>query len=114
MNSRFLPMGDRARARRCPAGRWRARPRARPWSTRRSCWPSDGEGGFDRGLLFGSTAVQYVGWVAGTVAGVLGGAGARRPERSASTRSIPAFFLALLIGELRSGGRAAWRRRWAG
>ena len=64
---------------------------------------SDGEGGFDRKLLLGSTAVQYVGWVAGTVAGVLGGGLLDDAERFGLDAVYPAFFLALLIEELRGG-----------
>jgi predicted branched-subunit amino acid permease len=64
---------------------------------------SDGAGGFDRKLLFGSTAIQYVGWVAGTIAGVLGGGLLDDAERYGLDAVYPAFFLALLIEELRGG-----------
>ena len=67
---------------------------------------SDEKGGFDRGLLFGSTAVQYVGWLAGTIAGVLGGGLLDDPERYGLDALFPAFFVALLIEELRSGRSA--------
>ena len=47
--------------------------------------------------------MQYVGWVAGTVAGVLGGGLLDDAERFGLDAVYPAFFLALLIEELRSG-----------
>jgi predicted branched-subunit amino acid permease len=62
----------------------------------------DGEGGFDRGLLFGSTAIQYTTWVLGTIAGVLAGPVLGDPKTLGLDAIFPAFFLALLIGELRT------------
>ena len=50
--------------------------------------------------------------MAGTIAGVLGGGLLDDPERYGLDALFPAFFLALLIEELR-GGRSPWRRRWA-
>jgi predicted branched-subunit amino acid permease len=63
---------------------------------------SDGQGGFDRHVLFGSSAVQYVAWVAGTIVGVLGGSAIGDLETLGLDAVYPAFFLALLIAELRS------------
>jgi 4-azaleucine resistance transporter AzlC len=60
------------------------------------------DGTFDRGLLFGATSVQYLAWVAGTVAGALGGGALAHPERYGLDAIYPAFFLALLLVELRS------------
>lgn len=58
-----------------------------------------GDGTFDREYLFGHSGVQYVLWVVGTVVGVV--------VPGLDTRALgldavfPAFFLALLIGEVR-------------
>jgi predicted branched-subunit amino acid permease len=60
-----------------------------------------GDGRFDRHLLFGSTAPQYVTWVTGTVIGALGG-GALDAHALGLDAIFPAFFLALLLPELRS------------
>ncbi len=64
---------------------------------------SDGRGGFDRDLLVGATFPQYVGWVAGTLAGALFGDALGNPETLGLDAIFPAFYLALLVGEVRSG-----------
>jgi predicted branched-subunit amino acid permease len=101
MNSRFLPMGI-VIGPSLPGG-----PLARALQGQTvvdASWAlaSDGQGGFDRHILFGSSAVQYVAWVAGTIAGVLGGSAIGDPEQLGLDAVYPAFFLALLIAELRS------------
>jgi 4-azaleucine resistance transporter AzlC len=63
----------------------------------------DGEGGYDRGLLFGSSAIQYTKWVCGTAVGALAGSVIGDPKTLGLDAIYPAFFLALMIGELRSG-----------
>jgi len=63
-----------------------------------------GGGRFDRAFMIGATVPQYVAWVVGTVVGVLahvGGVGV--VEKLGLDAIFPAFFLALLIGELRGG-----------
>lgn len=64
---------------------------------------SDGRGGFDRELLIGATLPQYLGWFAGTLAGALGGDALGDPETLGLDAIFPAFYLALLAGEVRSG-----------
>ena len=101
MNSRFLPMGI-VIGPSLPGG-----PVARALQGQTvvdASWAlaSDGQGGFDRHVLFGSSAVQYVAWVAGTVVGVLGGSAIGDLETLGLDAVYPAFFLALLIAELRS------------
>jgi predicted branched-subunit amino acid permease len=60
------------------------------------------KGGFDRRLLFGSTAVQALGWVGGTALGVFAGHALPDPDVFGLDAVFPAFFLALLGGELRN------------
>ena len=103
MNSRFLPMGlalgpslRGSRARRALEGQ----------AVVDSSWvmAARGDGSFDRSYLFGHTGVQYVGWVVGTVLGVV------VPSLDARALGLdavfPAFFLALLIAEVKDGLRA--------
>jgi 4-azaleucine resistance transporter AzlC len=60
-----------------------------------------GDGRFDRHRLFGASASQYVTWVAGTVLGVIAGGVLPHPDALGIDAVVPAFFLALLVGELR-------------
>ena len=60
-----------------------------------------GDGRFDRHTLFGSSAAQYVTWQVGTVLGVVAGGILPHPEALGIDAVFPAFFLALLVGELR-------------
>jgi 4-azaleucine resistance transporter AzlC len=64
---------------------------------------SQGGGRFDRELLIGATLPQYVAWVGGTVLGVFAGETISDPEALGLDVLFPAFFLGLLIDELRSG-----------
>ncbi len=105
VNSRFLPMGI-ALAPSLPGGPVARAAQGQAIVDASFVLASDDKGGFDRGLLFGSTAVQYVGWLAGTIAGVLGGGLLDDPERYGLDALFPAFFIALLIEELRSGRSA--------
>jgi predicted branched-subunit amino acid permease len=102
MNSRFLPMGI-AIGPTLPGGP--AARAAQGQTVVDASWAlaSDGEGGFDRHVLFGSTAIQYVTWVSGTVAGVLGGSVLGDPRDLGLDAIYPAFFVALMIAEIRSG-----------
>lgn len=99
MNSRFLPMGA-ALAPSLPGG-WLKRA-AQGQAVVDSSWAmaSLGDGRFDRWLLFGATAPQYVGWVAGTVVGALGGDVLGDIDALGLDAVYPAFFLALLFAEL--------------
>ena len=102
MNSRFLAMGISL----APSVRGRALWRAiQGQGVVDVSWAMAArqDGTFDRGLLFGATGVQYLTWVAGTVAGALGGGFLDEPEKFGLDAIYPAFFGALLIGELRNG-----------
>ncbi len=100
MNSRFLPMGV-ALAPSLP-GNGLARA-AQGQTIVDASWAlaARGDGSFDRGLLFGSSAVQYVAWVSGTVAGAIWGDALGDPEALGLDAVYPAFFVALLIAEVR-------------
>jgi 4-azaleucine resistance transporter AzlC len=99
VNSRFLPMGV-ALGPSLPGGPLRRA--AQGQAIVDASWgiAGRGDGTFDRWLLFGSTAVQYAGWVGGTIAGALGGNVLGDPETLGLDAIYPAFFLALLLGEL--------------
>lgn len=100
MNSRFLPMGV-ALAPSLP-GRplWRA---VQGQAVVDASWAlaARPDGTFDRWLLFGSTAPQFVGWQLGTVVGAFGGSALGDLERLGIDAIYPAFFLAILVPELK-------------
>jgi predicted branched-subunit amino acid permease len=101
MNSRFLAMSIAL----APSVRGRALWRALQGQTIvDASWAlaARGDGTFDRARLFGATAPQYLAWVAGTVAGALGGGFLAHPERYGLDAIYPAFFLGLLLAELRN------------
>jgi predicted branched-subunit amino acid permease len=52
--------------------------------------------------LLGATIPQAVAWIAGTAVGALGGSALAHPERFGLDAIFPAFYLALLVGELRT------------
>jgi 4-azaleucine resistance transporter AzlC len=62
-----------------------------------------GDGPFDRELMIGSTIPQAVAWIGGTAVGVLAGDAIGDPDRLGLDVIFPAFFLGLLIEELRRG-----------
>ena len=78
-----------------------------------------GDGTFDRWLLFGTTAPQYVTWFLGTVVGAYGGDLLGDTDRFGLDAVFPTFFLGILIDELRDPrsrhggalrrGRSRWR-----
>jgi len=104
MNSRFLPMGI-AIGPSLPGGP--AARAAQGQAVVDASWAlaADGDGNFDRHVLFGSSAVQYAAWVTGTVVGVVGGEALGDPQTYGLDAIYPAFFLSLMIAEIR-GGRA--------
>jgi 4-azaleucine resistance transporter AzlC len=101
MNSRFLPMGV-ALAPSLPGGPLKRAAQGQAIVDASFAMAGDGKGGFDRHYLFGVTAPQYVGWVLGTVAGALWGSVLGDPQRLGLDAVYPAFFLALLVVELRN------------
>src|SRR4051795_1195098 len=100
MNSRFLPMGI-ALAPSLPGGALKRAAQGQPVVDASWAMAARGDGTFDRWFLFGASALQYLTWVGGTVAGVLGGHVLGDPHRLGLDAIFPTFFLALLIAELR-------------
>ena len=68
---------------------------------------SRGEGRFDPAVMVGATIPQYPLWVLGTAVGALGGDLIGDPETLGLDAVFPAFFLGLLLEELRTGGGRA-------
>jgi 4-azaleucine resistance transporter AzlC len=101
MNSRFLPMGVALAPSLPGRALWRA---LQGQTVVDASWALAvrEDGTFDRKLLFGSSAVQYCTWTAGTILGALGGDLLGDPEALGLDALYPAFFVALLISEARS------------
>jgi 4-azaleucine resistance transporter AzlC len=100
MNSRFLSMGVAL----APSLSGRALQRAAQGQTVvDASWAmaNRGDGRFDRHFLFGASAVQYVTWMIGTTVGAVAGTGLGDPRALGLDAIFPAFFLALLLPELR-------------
>jgi len=106
MNSRFLPMGA-ALAPSLPGGWLKRAAQAQTVVDTSWAMANRGEGRFDRHFLFGATSVQYVTWFSGTAIGALGGSALPDPETLGLDAIFPAFFLGLLIAELRDGHAGA-------
>jgi branched chain amino acid efflux pump len=102
MNSRFLPMGV-ALAPSLPGGALERAAQGQPIVDASWALAARGDGTFDRWFLFGCSAIQYVTWVSGTVAGALGGDVIGDPSQLGLDAVYPTFFLALLLAELRDG-----------
>lgn len=102
MNSRFFPMGV-ALAPSLPGGPLKRAAQGQAVVDASWALAVREDGTFDRGLLFGSSAVQYVAWVLGTTAGVFFGDALGDPEKLGLDAVYPAFFVFLLIGEVRNG-----------
>jgi 4-azaleucine resistance transporter AzlC len=101
LNLRFLPMGIAI----APSLRSRSTVRAATGQTLvDASWAmaNRGEGRFDIDFLVGATIAQYPAWVLGSVIGVLASGGIGDPGRFGLDAIFPAFFLGLLVNELRS------------
>jgi predicted branched-subunit amino acid permease len=106
LNARYLAMGLAL----APSLRGRALSRsAFALAVVDSSWAaaSRGDGTFDRWYMVGVTAPQYVGWVLGTVLGVLAGRALGDPQALGLDALFPAFFVALLLAEMRGRRRIA-------
>jgi len=106
LNARFLPMGVAV------APFLKGGPLRRALEGQAVVDPSwalanRGGGRFDREFMIGATVPQFAAWVVGTVVGVLADGVVGDVERLGLDVIFPAFFLALLVVELRSGGKRA-------
>jgi predicted branched-subunit amino acid permease len=104
LNGRFLPMGM-AVAPFLEGGPLRRALEAQAIITTSWALASRGEGRFDRAFMIGATVPQYVAWVVGTAVGVLAHPVVGDVEKLGLDVIFPAFFIALLMRELRSGGK---------
>jgi len=62
-------------------------------------------GRFDREFMIGATIPQVILWIGGTIVGVLVGGVVGEVERLGLDVIFPAFYLTLLVEELRGGGQ---------
>ena len=101
MNSRFLPMGA-ALGPSLPGGAVSRAAQGQPVVDASWALAARGDGSFDRMLLFGSSAIGYVAWTTGTVAGAIWGEQLGDPRTLGLDAIFPAFFVALLLVEMKS------------
>ena len=102
LNLRFIPMGISI----APSLRGRpARRAAVGQGLVDASWAiaSRGGGRYDVPFMLGATLAQYPAWVLGTAIGVLAGDVIGNPDDLGLDAIFPAFFLALLVNELRDG-----------
>jgi len=100
LNARFLPMGLALG----PSLPGRALRRAlEGQAVVDASWAlaNRGDGTFDRYMLLGATLPQYPLWIIGTAVGTLAGDSIGDPEALGLDALFPAFFLALLVPELK-------------
>jgi 4-azaleucine resistance transporter AzlC len=105
LNARFLPMGI-AVAPFLKGGPLRRALEGQAVVDASWAMASRGGGRFDREFMIGATIPQVSLWIVGTVVGVLAGGVVGSVERLALDVIFPAFYLALLVEELRAGGQA--------
>lgn len=101
MNSRFLPMGA-ALGPSLPGGPLKRAAQGQAVVDASWALAGRGDGTFDRWLLFGASAAQYLTWQLGTIAGALGGDLLGDPDKLGLDAIYPAFFLGLLLAEART------------
>jgi 4-azaleucine resistance transporter AzlC len=100
VNSRYLPMGI-ALAPSLTGGPLRRAVQGQPLVDSSWVHAKRADGSFDRWLLFGSSAPQWIAWVLGTLIGAVIGE-VVDPKAIGLDAVFPAFFVALLIKELNS------------
>ena len=106
LNARFLPMGI-AVAPFLKGGRLRRALEGQAVVDASWTMASRGGGRFDREFLIGATIPQVALWIGGTVVGVLAGGVVGDVKPLELDVIFPAFYLALLVEELRIGGRTS-------
>jgi len=105
LNARFLPMGI-AVAPFLKGGPLRRALEGQAVVDASWAMASRGGGRFDREFMIGATIPQVSLWIVGTVVGVLAGGVVGNVERLGLDVIFPAFYLTLLVEELRAGGQA--------
>ena len=100
MNGRFLAMGI-ALAPSLPGGPAKRAAQGQAMVDASWALANNGDGTFDRWLMFGTTAPQYVTWFLGTVVGAYGGGLIGDPDRWGLDAVYPTFFLGLVLVEMR-------------
>lgn len=106
MNGRFLPMGV-AFGPSLPGGPLRRAVQGQAVVDASWALANLGDGRFERFTLFGATLIQYVGFTTGTALGAVAQRALGDLDRFGVDALYPAFFVALLVGELRTA-----RGRW--
>jgi branched chain amino acid efflux pump len=102
LNARFLPMGI-AVAPFLKGGPLRRALEGQAVVDASWALASRGGGRFDGGFMIGATLPQLAAWIGGTVVGVLAGNLVGGVGRLGLDAVFPAFFVALLVEELRGG-----------
>ena len=97
LNSRYVPMGV-ALAPSVSGGPLKRALKAQAMVDFSWAAAMRGEGRFDIRFMIGATVPMYLGWVAGTLTGVLAGDLIGDPDALGLDAIFPAFFLALLLG----------------
>jgi 4-azaleucine resistance transporter AzlC len=106
LNARYLAMGLAL----APSLKGRALSRAAfALTTVDASWAaaSTGDGKFDPWYMVGATVAQYPAWVLGTVIGVVAGRALGDPRALGLDALFPAFFVALLLEEVRGRRKLA-------
>lgn len=103
MNARFLPMSF-AVAPSLRGTRLRRAAEAQTIVDASFVLADQRDGRFSRGMLIGATIPQTVGWIGGTVIGVLLGEALPEPATLGLDAIFPAFFLTLLVEDARQAG----------
>lgn len=107
MNGRFVPMGL-ALGPSLPGGPFRRAIGGQAVVDASWALSNVGGGRFDRHKLYGATALQWCGWTGGTAIGAFSQGAIGDLDRFGVDAIYPAFFVALLVLELREGrGRVA-------
>jgi 4-azaleucine resistance transporter AzlC len=99
LNTRFLPMGL-ALAPSLRGGPLRRAAEAQAMVDASWALANRGDGRFDRELMLGATIPQALCWWSGTAIGALAGSLIGDPEALGLDAMFPAFYLALLVGEM--------------
>lgn len=102
LNARFIPMGV-ALAPSLRAGPLRRAAYGQAIVDASWAMANRGGGRFDPDFLVGATLPSYPAWVGGTAIGVFAGDAIADPNALGLDALFPAFFLALLVNELRAG-----------